>query len=365
MVKGFERESRLRVPRGQMRDVVAKATGTNAKALALVRPDGAEAAPPPADAAALVAAWDAFPAISYAESESARGRGGDDDADAAVPKRTRTHASASDKNARAKATPTTAPGASPDVVVVMHGHVSNASEIRELYELEPAAPPLPATPVSGKTSDPPAATRRSTRASARAEKLARDAIAMPPPPPREDDRQAHQNAFGLEGARLILDLYERRFEDKDGDPSDQPTTALTACEGSFSFVLVDQRRGAVLAARSAESDTHPLFWGTAPRNPGEDASDPEGAWDGSMLLSSDLAALDGPCGGAAVAFPLAAFYYVDDSLDYGVIQRLNPSGAKRKVRPMHRINSSGKVCGLGFYTESGHDLASMAHKYIA
>ena len=247
----------------------------------------------------------------------------------------------------------------------MHGHVSNASEIRELYDLEPAAPPSPATPVSGKTSDPPAATRRSTRASARAEKLARDAIAMPPPPPREDDRGAHHNAFGLEGARLILDLYERRFEDKDGDPSDQPTTALTACEGSFSFVLVDQRRGAVLAARSAESDTHPLFWGTAPRNPGEDASDPEGAWDGSMLLSSDLAALDGPCGGAAVAFPLAAFYYVDDSLDYGVIQRLNPSGAKRKVRPMHRINSSGKVCGLGFYTESGHDLASMAHKYIA
>ena len=61
MVKGFERESRLRVPRGQMRDVVAKATGANAKALALVRPDGAEAAPPPADAAALVAAWDAFP----------------------------------------------------------------------------------------------------------------------------------------------------------------------------------------------------------------------------------------------------------------------------------------------------------------
>lgn len=27
-------------------------------------------------------------------------------------------------------------------------------------------------------------------------------------------------------------------------------------------------------------------------------------WDGSLLLSSDLASLDGPCGGAAVAFPL-------------------------------------------------------------
>jgi hypothetical protein len=34
----------------------------------------------------------------------------------------------------------------------------------------------------------------------------------------------------IEGAQLILDLYMRRFEDKDHDASDQPATALTACE---------------------------------------------------------------------------------------------------------------------------------------
>ena len=42
--------------------------------------------------------------------------------------------------------------------------------------------------------------------------------------------------------RLVLELYRRGFEDKDGDLSDQPVTALTACEGSFSFVLVTHSR---------------------------------------------------------------------------------------------------------------------------
>lgn len=48
-------------------------------------------------------------------------------------------------------------------------------------------------------------------------------------------------------------------------------------------------RDALLVARSAESDTHPLFWGTAASAP--ELSD-EGLfgdeWDGSLLLSSDL-----------------------------------------------------------------------------
>ena len=60
-----------------------------------------------------------------------------------------------------------------------------------------------------------------------------DNMLMPPPPPAPPS---------IEGAQLILDLYMRRFEDKDHDASDQPATALTACEGSFSCVLVDSER---------------------------------------------------------------------------------------------------------------------------
>ena len=321
MIKGFERESRLRVPKRGLRDFVARATDeSNARAL-VVRTDRPEDLPsgPPADAAAVVAAWDDFPAVSFAR------RGG-------VP--------------------------SDDIAVIMHGHISNAAEIRELYGLPPAEPDAPDTPPPPAPARAPDQ-RRTTRAGARAARRAEAAAAMPPPPPVSPN---------VEGAKLILELYRRRFEDKDGDPSDQPATALAACDGSFSFVLVDASRGAVLAARSAESEAHPLFWGTAPTNPGGNKAGEETDgedWDGSMLLSNDLASVDGPCGGAAVAFPLGAFYYVDDSMDFGVIQRLRASGTKRKVRPMHRINSSGKVCGLGFYTESGNDLASMAQKFVA
>jgi hypothetical protein len=81
----------------------------------------------------------------------------------------------------------------------------------------------------------------------------------------------------------------------------------------------------VLVARSAESDTHPMFWGTAPSNGGEDGTSTDAShasddWDGALLLSNDLAAIDVACGGAAAAFPLGAYYYRDASMDVGVIQ---------------------------------------------
>lgn len=222
--------------------------------------------------------------------------------------------------------------------VVMNGHVGNAREMRELYALPPAEPTGPhfIAKMDGSIVPPP-----------------------PSPPPSH------------EGAALILALYAKRFEDKDGDPSDQPSTALTACEGSFSFVLIDEEKDVVLVARSAESDTHPMFWGTAPSNGGEDGTSTDAShasddWDGALLLSNDLAAIDVACGGAAAAFPLGAYYYRDASMDVGVIQRLavNCRGVKRRVNPLHRVNSSGQVCGLGFFTESGSDLASLSHKFI-
>ena len=364
MVKGFEKHTRARVPKraavdAQYADFVArvgrrKSRETNASRAAaaaeaedttralvpvspakrtrMTSPDPAD----PPDAGALLAAWSSYPGVSFASTETSadEGRGG-------------------------------------RVAVAMHGHVSNALEIRELYGLPPRAASPPLAPETPPTAVPQ---KRCTRAGARAQaKRAEDVKAMPPPPP------VVRPSPDVESASLLLELYLRRFEDADGDPSDQPATALAACEGSFSFVLLDSTRDAVLAARSAHSDTHPLFWGTAPRNPGEtgggvsrDAPSSgvaatELEWDGSTLFASDPAAIDAPCGGAAAAFPLGAFYYVDETMEYGVIQRLNPEGsrAKRRVKPVHRINSSGKVCGLGFYTESGNDLASMAGKYIA
>ena len=99
----------------------------------------------------------------------------------------------------------------PSRAPLLYGHICNAQEIRELYGL----PPL----------DMQAAQQRQ-----QLEHEGHAADSVPPPSPN------------IEGAQLILELYGRRFEDKDGDPSDQPATALTACEGSFSFVLLDSER---------------------------------------------------------------------------------------------------------------------------
>ena len=89
--------------------------------------------------------------------------------------------------------------------------------------------------------------------------------------------------------------------------------------------MIDEEKDVVLVARSAESDTHPMFWGTAPSNGGEDGTSTDAShasddWDGALLLSNDLAAIDVACGGAAAAFPLGAYYYRDASMDVGVIQ---------------------------------------------
>ena len=138
------------------------------------------------------------------------------------------------------------------IAVAMHGHVSNAREIRELYGLPASADgngsgsPLPGIEPGTPSSKDASATNSATNT--RAGKVRRaldDSVKMPPPPPvRSPD---------LEGAALLLALYKKRFEDKDGDHSDQPATALASCEGSFSFVLLDTATNAVLASRSKHS----------------------------------------------------------------------------------------------------------------
>lgn len=68
-----------------------------------------------------------------------------------------------------------------------------------------------------------------------------------------------------------------------------------------------------------------------------------------------------------MAFPPGAFYYCDDGMDVGAVQRLSLSAsrAQRRVQPLRKVNSSGQVCGLGFYTESGNDLTSLVHECVS
>jgi hypothetical protein len=73
-----------------------------------------------------------------------------------------------------------------------------------------------------------------------------DGSIVPPPP---SPPPSH------EGAALILALYAKRFEDKDGDPSDQPSTALTACEGEFVIRLRPTRAASRVKRRFLRTDS--------------------------------------------------------------------------------------------------------------
>ena len=311
MVTAFERSTRVRIPKNDAKtyhDFVTRDPAFEAsdKSLAVVvhrKGQPEDAMDVDENAHAILAAWEGFPAVSYADDER--------------------------------------------VSVAMHGSSPTAPDCES------------STYPRGRDGYTDPSTPDNSHGLRRSRRISGNKVTMNAADVNANGQSAAANVPRIEGARLVLELYQRRFEDKDGDPSDQPVTALTACEGSFSFVLVDKDRDAILIARSSESDTHPLFWGTAPGNPdGED-------WDGSMLIAHTIESIDELCGGAAVAIPLGAFYYVDASMDYGVIQRMVTSAPKRKVKPLHRVNSTGQVCGLGFYTESGQNLASLHSKFIA
>ena len=102
------------------------------------------------------------------------------------------------------------------------------------------------------------------------------------------------------GAQLLLDLYGAGFVDAYGDSSDQPATALSCLQATFTFVLLDADARCLLAARSA-ADAPPLYWGSAA--------------DGALLFASEADALvslcDRPTGGAA-PFPAGCFYLAAD-----------------------------------------------------
>lgn len=150
------------------------------------------------------------------------------------------------------------------------------------------------------------------------------------------------------GAALLLDLYSAGFVDAYGDDTDQPATALSCLQASFSFVLLDAGARCLLAARSGP-DAPPLAWGSAP--------------DGALLFASDADALRGLCdrpAGGAAPFPSSCFYRACDDDTPPQLVGFTRRYAHREVTPVPRLNSSGQLCSLGFYSQSGTDLANMA-----
>jgi hypothetical protein len=154
-----------------------------------------------ARATAVLAAWDGFPAVSRASAGHAH--------------------------------------------VVMNGHVGNAREMRELYALPPAEPTVRETRRG----------RRKSRRIAIFFFISRSSSLRPPPSRAGPALHREDGRIDRPAAAVILALYAKRFEDKDGDPSDQPSTALTACEGEFVIRLRPTRAASRVKRRFLRTDS--------------------------------------------------------------------------------------------------------------
>ena len=165
MVTAFERSTRVRIPKNDAKtyhDFVTRDPAFEAsdKSLAVVvhrKGQPEDAMDVDENAHAILAAWEGFPAVSYADDER--------------------------------------------VSVAMHGHISNAPEIRELYGLPPAEPVASVDP---STPDNSHGLRRSRRISG-------NKVTMNAADVNANGQSAAANVPRIEGARLVLELYQRRF----------------------------------------------------------------------------------------------------------------------------------------------------------
>lgn len=120
--------------------------------------------------------------------------------------------------------------------------------------------------------------------------------------------------------------------------------------GEYAFVIVDTSNArSLLIARS--SDRAPeMWWGTAS--------------GGALLVALSADALSGLCDGA-MPFP-ASSYFAASSADGPAGSALSQLVAFRKpilhrgVHTAATVNSTGALCGMGYYTQSGTMLSAMA-----
>ena len=118
--------------------------------------------------------------------------------------------------------------------------------------------------------------------------------------------------------------------------------------GEYAFVIVDTSNArSLLIARS--SDRAPeMWWGTAV--------------SGALLVALSADALSELCDGA-MPFPASSYFAASSADGPG-----SPSTLVAFRKPMlHRgvhtaatVNSTGALCGMGYYTQSGTMLSAMA-----
>ncbi|OIV93192.1 hypothetical protein TanjilG_24407 [Lupinus angustifolius] len=131
---------------------------------------------------------------------------------------------------------------------------------------------------------------------------------------------------GTNEAMFIIEAY-RTLRDRGPYPADQ---VLKELEGSFGFVIYDDKNDTVFAASDSNGDVG-LFWGIAA--------------DSSTVISDNLDLVKASCAKSFAPFPTGCMFHSG----HGLMSYEHPN---RKMKAMPRIDSEGFMCGANFDVDS-------------
>ncbi|KAL2627289.1 hypothetical protein GLYMA_07G195300v4 [Glycine max] len=131
---------------------------------------------------------------------------------------------------------------------------------------------------------------------------------------------------GTNDAMFIIEAY-RTLRDRGPYPADQ---VLKELEGSFGFVIYDNKDGTVFTASGSNGQIE-LFWGVAA--------------DGSVVISENLELIKASCAKSFAPFPAGCMLHSG----HGLMSYEHPT---RKMKPMPRTDSEGFMCGANFLVDS-------------
>jgi hypothetical protein len=187
---------------------------------------------------------------------------------------------------------------------------------------------------------------------------------------------------------LLLDAFMRGFADECGDGSDQPSTFLASLKGGWAAVVVargedggggggggDGNGGChVIIARGRGPSPPTAAEGAGEEDEDEDDDDDGGLgppplfWgvvDGAVVVATTPALSPGQAGGTAATlspFPAGCVFESGRPGAPGAPPSLSdftrPSPAARRVTPLPKRDSRGRLCGFAYHSKSGRDLAS-------
>ncbi|KAG4381067.1 hypothetical protein JHK82_041620 [Glycine max] len=131
---------------------------------------------------------------------------------------------------------------------------------------------------------------------------------------------------GTNEAMFIIEAY-RTLRDRGPYPADQ---VLKELEGSFAFVIYDNKDGTVFVASGSNGHIE-LYWGIA--------------GDGSVIISENLELIKASCAKSFAPFPAGCMFHSEHGL-------MNFEHPTQKMKAMPRIDSEGVMCGANFNVDS-------------